>query len=147
MRALMVSLIAALLAVAYGPMAGAETGYGKQKVVYHINYDDPKKQKGALKNIQNHINAVGAENMDLRVVMHGNGLTLLMRANEDQNFESGVANLKSQGIGFKVCANTLKGRKISYEDDLYDVDQEDIVPSGVAEIAHLQAEGYSYVKP
>ena len=30
---------------------------------------------------------------------------------------------------------------------LYDVDQEDIVPSGVAEIAHLQAEGYSYVKP
>jgi len=58
-------------------------------------------------------------NMDLRVVMHGNGLTLLMRANEDPNFESGVANLKSQGIGFKVCANTLKGRKISYEDDLY----------------------------
>ena len=147
MRALTISLIAALLAVAYGPLAGAETGYGKQKVVYHVNYDDPKKQKGALKNIQNHINAVGAENMDLRVVMHGNGLTLLMRANEDQNFESGVANLKSQGIGFKVCANTLKGRKISYEDDLYDVDQEDIVPSGVAEIAHLQAEGFSYVKP
>ena len=147
MRALTISLIAALLAVAYGPLAGAETGYGKQKVVYHVNYDDPKKQKGALKNIQNHINAVGAENMDLRVVMHGNGLTLLMRANEDQNFESGVANLKSQGIGFKVCANTLKGRKISYEDDLYDVDQEDIVPSGVAELAHLQAEGFSYVKP
>lgn len=147
MRALMVSLIAALLAVAQGPVASAETGYGKQKVVYHVNYDDPKKQKGALKNIQNHINAVGAENMDLRVVMHGNGLTLLMRANDDPNFESGVAHLKSQGIGFKVCANTLKGRKISYEDDLYDVDQEDIVPSGVAEIAHLQAEGFSYVKP
>ena len=147
MRALTISLIAALLAVTHGLVASAETGYGKQKVVYHVNYDDPKKQKGALRNIQNHINAVGAENMDLRVVMHGNGLTLLMRANEDPNFESGVANLKSQGIGFKVCANTLKGRKISYEDDLYDVDQEDIVPSGVAEIAHLQAEGYSYVKP
>ena len=147
MRTLMSSLIAVLLAVSYGPAASAETGYGKQKVVYHVNYDDPKKQKGALRNIQNHINAVGAENMDLRVVMHGNGLTLLMRANEDPNFESGVASLKSQGIGFKVCANTLKGRKISYEDDLYDVDQEDIVPSGVAEIAHLQAEGYSYVKP
>ena len=147
MRALIASLIAVLLAVAYAPMASADTGYGKQKVVYHINYDDPKKQKGALRNIQNHINAVGAEKLDLRVVMHGNGLSLLMRANEDQNFESGVANLKSQGIGFKVCANTLKGRKISYEDDLYDVDEEDIIPSGVAELAHLQAEGYSYVKP
>ena len=147
MRTLMTALISALLAIGTGPLAGAETGYGKQKVVYHVNYDDPKKQKGAMRNIQNHINAVGAENMDLRVVMHGNGLTLLMRANEDQNFESAVANLKSQGIGFKVCANTLKGRKISYEDDLYDVDDEDIVPSGVAEIAHLQAQGYSYVKP
>ena len=147
MRALIISLIAALVAVAYGPLAGAETGYGKQKVVYHVNFDDPKKQKGAMRNIQNHINAVGGENLDLRVVMHGNGLSLLMRANEDQNFESSVANLKSQGIGFKVCGNTLKGRKISYEDDLYDVDEVDIVPSGVAEIAHLQGQGYSYVKP
>ncbi len=147
MRALIISLIAALVAVAYGPLAGAETGYGKQKVVYHVNFDDPKKQKGAMRNIQNHLNAVGGENLDLRVVMHGNGLSLLMRANEDQNFESSVANLKSQGIGFKVCGNTLKGRKISYEDDLYDVDEGDIVPSGVAEIAHLQGQGYSYVKP
>lgn len=148
MKALLISLFTALLAVGYGPQAGAaETGYGKQKVVYHVNYDDPKKQKGALRNIQNHINAVGMENLDLRVVMHGNGLSLLMRANEDPNFESSVLYLKDQGIGFKVCANTLRGRKISYEDDLFDVSKEDIVPSGVAEIAHLQARGYSYVKP
>ena len=147
MRALIISVFATLLAIGYGPLAGAETGYGKQKVVYHVNYDDPKKQMGALRNVQNHINAVGKENLDLRVVMHGNGLSLLMRANEDANFESRVINLKDQGIGFKVCANTLRGRKISYEDDLFDVDEEDIVPSGVAEIAHLQAEGYSYVKP
>ena len=36
----------------------ADNGYGKQKVVYHVNYDNPKKQAGALRNIQNHINAV-----------------------------------------------------------------------------------------
>ena len=29
----------------------ADNGYDKQKVVYHINYDDPKKQAGALRNI------------------------------------------------------------------------------------------------
>ena len=55
--------------------------YGKQKVVYHINYDNPKAQTGALRNIQNHINAVGAENLDLRVVLHGNGLSLLLDPN------------------------------------------------------------------
>ena len=129
-------------------MAGSEgSGYSKQKVVYHINYDDPKMQKGAMRNIQNHINAVGKENLDLRVVMHGNGLSLLARANEDMNFQSQVLNLKTQGIQFNVCANTLRGRKISYVDDLFDVDETDIVPSGVAEIAHLQSQGYSYIKP
>ncbi len=128
-------------------LAVAESYYGKQKVVYHVNYDDPKKQAGAMRNIQNHINAVGKENLDLKIVMHGNGVSLLKRAIEDPEFEGKVANLKNQNIEFKVCSNTLKGRKIDYKADLYDVDDKDIVPSGVAEIAHLQAQGYSYVKP
>ncbi|MDC1287438.1 DsrE family protein [Gammaproteobacteria bacterium] len=133
--------------------------YGKQKVVYHINYDNPKQQAGALRNIQNHINAVGAENLDLKVVLHGNGLALLLEpealanvpkfkhANADQNMTAKVANLKNQGVGFQVCNNTVKGRKVNYQTDLYDVSEEDIVPSGVAELAKLQAEGYTYIKP
>jgi intracellular sulfur oxidation DsrE/DsrF family protein len=148
MRRLIVSLIAGLLAFATGAtMAAGDAGYGTQKAVYHVNYDDPKKQKGALRNIQNHINAVGKENLDLRVVMHGNGLSLLARANEDAQFQSSVMDLKQQGIGFKVCANTLRGRKIDYKEDLFDVADADVVPSGVAEVAHLQGQGFSYVKP
>lgn len=133
-------------------------GYGKQKVVYHINYDDPKAQAGALRNIQNHINAVGAENLDLKVVMHGKGLSLLLtpdaapktklpQGNASDEVQAKIAGLKNQGIGFQVCANTLKGKKIDSQTDLYDVDKADIVPSGVAELAHLQAQGYAYVKP
>jgi intracellular sulfur oxidation DsrE/DsrF family protein len=61
--------------------------------------------------------------------------------------QSKVINLKKQGIHFNVCANTLKGKKINYKNDMYDVSEQDIVPSGVAEIAALQAKGYSYVKP
>lgn len=133
--------------------------YGKQKVVYHINYDTPKKQAGALRNIQNHINAVGAENLDLKVVLHGNGLALLLdpdsltklkkfkNANADDKMTAKVSDLKGQGVSFHVCANTVKGRKVDVESDLYDVDEEDIVPSGVAEVAKLQAMGYSYIKP
>ena len=134
--------------------------YGKQKVVYHINYDNPKKQGGALRNIQNHINAVGAENLDLRVVLHGHGLSLLVRpealkrlpkfrqGNANNKMTSKIDNLKDQGITFKVCANTVKGRKVDIYGDLHDVDQKsDIVPSGVDELAHLQKKGYSYVKP
>ncbi len=134
-------------------------GYGKQKVVYHINYDNPKQQSGALRNIQNHINAVGAENLDLKVVLHGNGVALLLEpdslskltkfkhANATANMTAKVDGLKDQGVAFNVCANTVRGRKVDVAHDLYDVDQEDIVPSGVAELAHLQAQGYTYIKP
>jgi intracellular sulfur oxidation DsrE/DsrF family protein len=141
------------------PVPAMSDGYAKQKVVYHINYDDPKHQAGALRNIQNHINAVGAENLDLKVVLHGNGLALLVEpqalehlpkfkhANADDKMTAKISGLKDQGVSFNVCANTVKGRNVDIEGDLYDVDQADIVPSGVAELAKLQAEGYTYIKP
>lgn len=141
-----------------GGIAVAADSYGKQKVVYHINYDNPKAQAGALRNIQNHINAVGADNLEIKVVMHGKGLSLLLEpdAIENTKLEYGNANdvmqakitgLKDQGVSFQVCANTLKGKKVNYKNDLYDVDEADIVPSGVAEVARLQAKGYGYIKP
>jgi len=139
--------------------AHANDRYGKQKVVYHINYDNPKKQAGALRNIQNHINAVGAENLDLKVVLHGNGLALVLEpdslaklkkfkhANANDTMTAKIDGLKSQGVEFNICANTVRGRKVDIDADLYNVNKDDIVPSGVAEVAYLQANGYSYVKP
>ncbi len=139
--------------------AEEDKGYGKQKVVYHINYDNPKKQAGALRNIQNHINAVGEENLDLKVVLHGNGLALLLNsdslakvkqfkyANADDQMSAKIDGLKMQGVAFNVCDNTIKGRKVNVEDDLHDVEKADIVPSGVAELAKLQQQGYVYIKP
>ncbi len=124
--------------------------YGKQKVVYHINYDggkDDKKYRGAMRNIQNHINAVGAENMEIKVVLHGNGLGLLKSAKGNEKLQGQVVSLKSQNVSMHVCNNTLKGRKISYENDLFEVFEEDIVPSGVAELSHLQQQGFTYIKP
>jgi len=138
---------AALFAVA---MPAAAEGYGKQKVVYHINSEggpDAKSYRGAMRNIQNHINAVGAENMDIKVVLHGNGLGLLAAASDDDRMQTTVASLKGQNVSFHVCNNTLVGREISYETDLYDVWEEDIVPSGVAELSKLQQGGYTYIKP
>jgi intracellular sulfur oxidation DsrE/DsrF family protein len=139
--------------------ASGDERYGKQKVVYHINYDDPKKQAGGLKNIQNHINAVGAENLDIKVVLHGNGLALLLEpdslgklkkfkyANADEKMTARIDGLKDQGVSFNVCANTVRGRKVDLETDLYNVEKNDVVPSGVAEVARLQLLGYAYIKP
>ena len=148
----MKKLISLILASTFVLGAGisqaiAGDNYGKQKVVYHVNYDTAKRQLGAMRNIKNHLNAVGDKNVDLRVVMHGKGYTLLKRANSDMKFQAKVIDLKSRGVKMQICANTIKGKKINVNNDLFEVDQGDIVPSGVAEIAHLQAKGYSYVKP
>ncbi len=147
-----ISALAAAVAIVAMLVSGASADerYGKQKVVYHINYnggDGDKLYRGAMRNIQNHINAVGAENIDIKVVLHGNGLGLLMNAKSNDQLEGAVASLKSQNVAFQVCNNTLKGRKIDYNKDLFDVYEEDIVPSGVAEVARLQQMGYAYIKP
>ena len=130
----------------------------RQKVVYHLNDDDAGHETAVLRNVQNHINAVGAENLNLKVVMHGDGLALLLypdakqstkmkQANATGEMQARIAGLKQHGVQFQVCANTLKGRNIDAKQDLYDVADEDIVPSGVAQRAILQGQGYAYIKP
>lgn len=149
----------ALLAIVLGwsAFAGAADRYDKQKVVYHVNYYGAQQEAGALRNIQNHINAVGADNLDVKVVLHGNGVAMVLEpdylsetkmkeANATEDMQARIAGLKQQGVAFNICANTLKGRKIPME-ALYDTSEADIVPSGVAELAHLQAQGYTYIKP
>ena len=56
-----------------------------------------------------------------------------------------VSDLSSKGVQFRVCNNTLTSRNI----DPNKVSMEaKIVPSGVAEVARLQAkEGFVYLKP
>ena len=60
-------------------------------------------------------------------------------------FDASVDTLKEKGVEFRVCNNTLVSRKI----DRSKVNmQATIVPSGVAEVARLQAEErFAYVKP
>ena len=147
MKKILVLLTLPLLISGVAIKAAVAGDYGKQKVVYHINYDDQKRLNGTLRNIQNHINAVGKDNLDLRVVLHGKGVTLLVYAKEDLVMQEQIDKLKAQGIKFNICNNTLRGRKLDYKKDLFEVTEQDIVPSGVAEIAALQAKGYVYLKP
>ncbi|MEQ1647722.1 MAG: DsrE family protein [Hyphomicrobiaceae bacterium] len=125
--------------------------YGKVKVVYHLNGDGAPDAKGymqAMRNIRNHIDAVGKGNADVKVVMHGDGLGILKVAKTNLGLQGEVADLKStHKVQFVVCKNTLTQRKIDPDKDLFDVVGEDVVPSGVAELSYLQTKGYTYIKP
>ncbi|MEO0938054.1 MAG: DsrE family protein [Pseudomonadota bacterium] len=124
--------------------------YGSQKVVYHINFkggEDSRAYRGSMRNIQNHINAVGAVNLETKIVLHGDGLGLTAAALEDERLQTQLLSLKGQGVEVVICANTLTGRGIDYEMDLFDVYEDDIVPSGVAELSYLQQQGFTYIRP
>ena len=146
MRKLLTLTLLAMLTI-LGSGCATMFGQDKQKVVYHINYNDEKQLNAALGNVKNHINAIGKDKIDVKVVMHGNGVDLLKTANTDLDMQQKVIGLKKDGVAFQVCNNTLVNKKIDYKNDLFDVSQADIVPSGVAEVANLQQQGYVYIKP
>lgn len=135
--------LACLLAVAGSAFAASQDG--EEKVVYHIN--DSTVAKMALGNIKNHL-AATQNQAKIVVVTHGLGVDFLLDGAQDKNgnpYNIQIEELMAQGVDFRVCNNTLKSRKI---DPKTVIQGAHIVPSGVAELAKLQArEGYVYIKP
>lgn len=121
--------------------------YTDQKVVYHNNGGAPDNAtyfKRMLNSIKNHIDAVGKDHVEIRVVDHGAGVDLFQMAQVDENLAGRLDALRAQGVRFLICANTLKERQIDWR-TLYGVKEDDVIPSGVAELARLQGMGFVYI--
>jgi intracellular sulfur oxidation DsrE/DsrF family protein len=135
--------LAALLAAASFFAMGAHGD--PVKVVYHVN-QDIEQATSAIRNIRNHLSA--DPRAKIVVVAHAGGINFLLRDAKDKNgnpFEVSVQDLVSKGVEFKVCRYTLESRNI---DPKQVIEEAQLVPSGVAEVARLQAqEGYAYLKP
>jgi intracellular sulfur oxidation DsrE/DsrF family protein len=132
-----VLLISGLLACALS--------WAEIKVVYHLSEGIPQASR-AIGNIRNHLAAdPGAK---IVVVTHGLGIDFLLEGatnQMDQPFSGSVSDLVSKGVEFRVCNNTLTARKISKDKLLMETK---VVPSGVAEVAKLQAnEKFVYLRP
>jgi|Deesub1362A_J573_1020465.scaffolds.fasta_scaffold04155_5 hypothetical protein len=140
-------VILAVMALALGAAVAWAGGYGKQKVVYHINSSDFKVIGGALRNIQNHINAVGEDKLDIVVVVHAGGHVMFRKDKTNPQIINKIKSLQKQGVKFRQCVTTLKRKKIRLGKDTVILTEADLVPSGVAEIAELQMKGYAYIKP
>lgn len=126
-----------------GPWVGALAQ--DVKAVYHVN-TGVESIAAVLNNVRNHLNAdPGAK---LVVVTHGPGIDFLLEGAKDskgREFSGSVGDLSTKGVQFRVCNNTLVTRNI---DPSKVVMEAKIVPSGVSEVARLQAkEGFVYLKP
>ena len=135
--------IAAVLFLSFAANAAVAAGR-PEKVVYHIS--DASNAMQALGNIRNHLNA--SPNASIVVVTHGAGIDFLLEDAKDKNgnpYDAVVQELANRKVQFRICNNTLEGRKIDRKRVLPEAT---VVPSGVAELARLQSqEGYAYIKP
>ena len=115
------------------------------RTVYHVN-SGVESSAAILNNVRNHLNADSKAR--IVVVTHGPGIDFLLQDAKDsrgREFSSPVSDLAGRGVEFRVCNNTLETRSIPASKLLFEAK---IVPSGVAEVARLQAaEGYVYLKP
>ncbi len=129
-----------LAALAQTPVADAPI-----KVVYHLSEGIPQASR-AIGNIRNHLAA--DPKARIVVVTHGLGIDFLLQGatnQMDQPFAGSIADLANKGVEFRVCNNTLVSRKI---DAAKLAMEATVVPSGVAEVARLQArEGFVYLRP
>ncbi|MDD2893295.1 MAG: DsrE family protein [Halothiobacillaceae bacterium] len=139
--------LAAPIVIISSPVFAAEPSVISEpiKVVYHVN-EGVQQASRAIGNIRNHLNA--APGTKIVVVTHGSGIDFLLDGAENAAgapFAPSISELKSLGVDFRVCNNTLVSRKI---DPKSVVSEASIVPSGVAAVAKLQArEGFVYLKP
>jgi len=132
-------LIATVAFLGLSTAALAET-----KVVYHIN--DSAVAGVAMNNIKN--NLAADPTAKIVVVTHGKGIDFLLDGAADAKgnpYNINVEALEAKGVDFRVCNNTLVSRRLDPKKVLPGAH---IVPSGVAELAKLQAkDGYVYIKP
>ena len=126
-------------------LMSASLAWADIKVVYHLSEGVPQASR-AINNIRNHLAA--DPKTKIVVVTHGLGIDFLIdgATNQmEQPFAGAIGDLASKGVEFRVCNNTLVSRKIA-ADKL--VMEAKVVPSGVAEVAKLQAkEGFVYLRP
>lgn len=115
------------------------------KVVYHLTEGIDQASR-AMGNIRNHLRA--EPETKIVVVTNGDGVKFLLAGARERNgrpFDSAVTALAQQGVEFRLCSNTLTAHEVPFSQVLPEVK---LVPSGVAEVARLQArEGFVYLRP
>jgi uncharacterized protein len=140
----LLTLLATLLAGALLTSALAVRADDVIKTVYHLQ--DEKLATLAMNNINNHLAA--DPGVRIVVVALSTGVRAFTFGAQDAGgrpYAEWVDQLAAKGVEFRICQNSMNALRLTRKDL---IDNVHVVPSGVAEIARLQArEGYVYIRP
>lgn len=113
----------------------------KNKVVFQVSDNDPKKWELTLNNIANVQKVLGAKNMEAEVVAYGPGIGMLKL---DSSVGPRIREALENNVKIVACENTMHGQKLTKNDMLPNIGY---TKTGVLEIMQKQQEGYAYVRP
>lgn len=132
---------AATLAAALPAGAAQPQGGKPNKVVLQVSDGDDKKWALALNNAYNVQNDLGAETVDLEIVVYGPGIGMLK---SHSVVGERVASAMKAGLRIVACENTMTAQKLTKADMLPGIGY---VPAGVVELMKKQQQGYAYIRP
>ncbi len=138
MKKLVLSLLV-LIAAIVGNAQNNKHSNKVHKIVFQLASDDSLVHKGLMKQLNNVLTA--APNAKIEVVCHGPGIYMLIK--DKNTVQDKIQEMKTRGIVFAACENTLKDRNISKDKVIAEAV---IVPSALIEIITKQEQGWSYIK-
>jgi len=138
---LLAPLAAIAMLTATSLPAWAESKDATAKGVFQVSDNDPAKWNLTLNNVKNVQQDLGAEKVELEVVVYGPGISMLKK---ESPVGARVAAALKAGVKVVACENTMRNQKLKYGDMLPDIGY---VPAGVVELMAKQREGFAYIKP
>jgi intracellular sulfur oxidation DsrE/DsrF family protein len=112
----------------------------KHKIIFQFTNGIDTLQQKAMINQLNNLTTHWPK-AKYEVVIHSMGLPFIMSAKSKQI--QAIKALRTKGVRFVVCENTLKSQKVTKEQLMSEVEY---IPVGIAEIVEKQEQGWSYVK-
>ena len=113
----------------------------KHRIVFEVTAGGAESWQSVLNNVENVRAALGADQTDIEIVVHGGALGMLMKTNEAQSQQ--IKRSADGGVVFAACRNTMKRKNVA-PDQLLPLAT--TVDSGVAEVVRKQEAGWSYIK-
>jgi intracellular sulfur oxidation DsrE/DsrF family protein len=134
--------LASVGALFAGRAGRASEARGKRyRAIFDLSVEGADRWDAALRNVENLRKALGPDQVEVEVVVHGKAYPLVQKTNGAM--EERLRGLSESGVRLALCRNTMKRFEVA-PDSLFPF--VGTVDAAVAELVRKQTEGFAYVK-
>ncbi len=109
-------------------------------IVFHVDLNDEAVLNIAISNIANYFTAIEGQKAEVVMLVNGPAVNLFKK----ETALPALKDLQGKGLQIRVCQNAMN--KFSLPKEML-MDGVQVVPAGIVELARLQNERYTYIKP